>query len=56
MKFLRLPSLLRLAELLRYMLYDSTEKKISVSSEIENIENYIALQQLRFLEDAVQPG
>ena len=45
------PSLIRLAELLRYMLYDSTEEKISVNKEIDNIENYVALQQLRFGDD-----
>lgn len=45
------PSLIRLSELLRYMLYDSNEEKISVSRETEQLENYIALQQLRFGED-----
>ena len=45
------PSLIRLSELLRYMLYDSIEEKISVSKEIDHIQNYVALQQLRFGED-----
>lgn len=45
------PSLLRLSDLLRYMLYDSAQPKISIASEIENIENYVALQKLRFGED-----
>jgi two-component system, LytTR family, sensor kinase len=45
------PSLIKLSHLLRYMLYDSTEEKISVNSEIYNIKNYVALQHLRFGED-----
>jgi two-component system, LytTR family, sensor kinase len=45
------PSLIKLSDLLRYMLYDSTEEKITISNEIENLKNYIALQQLRFGED-----
>lgn len=45
------PSLIKMSELLRYMLYDSTEGKMKVDKEIENIKNYIALQQLRFGED-----
>jgi two-component system, LytTR family, sensor kinase len=45
------PSLIQLSELLRYMLYESNEEKISVSKEIEHIQNYVALQQLRFGED-----
>jgi sensor histidine kinase YesM len=45
------PSLIRLSELLRYMLYDSGKEKISLGQEIELLENYIALQQLRFEDD-----
>ena len=45
------PSLIRLSELLRYMLYDSIEEKITVSKEVDHIQNYVALQQLRFGED-----
>lgn len=45
------PSLIRLSELLRYMLYDSDEERISINSEIETLQGYIALQQLRFGED-----
>ncbi len=41
-------SLIRLSELLRYMLYDSAEGKITLAQEIEYINNYVALQQLRF--------
>lgn len=42
------PSLIRLSELLRYMLYDSAEDKIAVADEVDNINNYVSLQQLRF--------
>ena len=45
------PSLIQLSELLRYMLYESNEEKIPVGKEIEHIQNYVALQQLRFGED-----
>ncbi len=45
------PSLIRLSELLRYMLYDSDKDRISINSEIETLQGYIALQQLRFGED-----
>ena len=45
------PSLIRLSELLRYMLYDSIEEKIAVSKEADHIQNYVGLQQLRFGED-----
>jgi len=45
------PSLINLSDLLRYMLYDSGGEKISLDKEIEQLENYIALQQLRFGED-----
>jgi two-component system, LytTR family, sensor kinase len=45
------PSLIRLSDLLRYMLYNCGEEKIPVGMEIEQLENYIALQQLRFGED-----
>jgi sensor histidine kinase YesM len=33
------------------MLYESNEEKISITSEIGHIENYVSLQQLRFGED-----
>jgi two-component system, LytTR family, sensor kinase len=45
------PSLIRLSELLRYMLYESNEEKIAITHEIDHIENYVSLQQLRFGED-----
>lgn len=45
------PSLIKLSELLRYMLYDSARDKIPIGQEIEQVENYLSLQQLRFGED-----
>lgn len=41
-------SLLKLASLMRYMLYESDNEKIQVGEEIEYIENYIDLQTIRF--------
>lgn len=43
-------SLLMLSGLMRYMLYDAG-KKISLHQEVEYLENYIALQTLRFGRD-----
>ena len=43
-------SLLMLSGLMRYMLYD-TGKKISLQQEVEYLENYVALQKLRFGRD-----
>jgi two-component system LytT family sensor kinase len=43
-------SLLMLSGLMRYMLYDAG-KKISLQQEVEYLENYIALQKLRFERD-----
>ena len=42
------PSLLMLSGLMRYMLYDTRNNKISLQQEIDYLESYIALQQLRF--------
>lgn len=39
---------LKLSDILRYMLYESEKKTIPVSSELKIITDYIALQQLRF--------
>jgi sensor histidine kinase YesM len=45
------PALIMLSDLMRYMLYESDEKKVALSKEIEYLESYINLQQLRFGED-----
>lgn len=42
------PSLIRLAGLMRYMLYDSDAKKVPLSQEIEYLKSYIELQKIRF--------
>jgi LytS/YehU family sensor histidine kinase len=45
------PSLIKLSDLLRYSLYDSGEEKILLSKEVQLMQHYIDLQQLRFGED-----
>jgi sensor histidine kinase YesM len=44
-------SLIMLADLMRYMLYDAREKKVQVGKEAEYLESYITLQKLRFGND-----
>jgi two-component system LytT family sensor kinase len=44
-------SLLKLSDLLRYMLYESNKDRFLVSDEIMYLKSYIELQQLRFGED-----
>ncbi|MFC6100926.1 sensor histidine kinase [Olivibacter domesticus] len=41
-------SLLMLSDLMRYMLYDSQNRKVFLQQEIEYLNSYIALQKLRF--------
>jgi len=38
----------RLSDLMRYMLYDSSENKVSLKNEIIHLENYIAIEHMRF--------
>lgn len=45
------PSLIRLSDLMRYMIYDTNVAKVSLEHEIKYLKNYISLQQLRFGED-----
>jgi len=40
-------SILKLSELLRYVLYDSTEEKVSLEKDILYLSNYIDLQKMR---------
>jgi two-component system, LytTR family, sensor kinase len=40
-------SILKLSELLRYVLYDSGENRVALADDIQYINNYIALQRLR---------
>lgn len=46
------PSLIRLSELMRYMLYESNENKVPLSREISYLKSYIELQKIRF-EDSI---
>lgn len=41
-------SLIRLSDLMRYMLYDTQGKKVALSKEINYLNSYIELQKLRF--------
>lgn len=42
------PSLIKLSSLMRYMLYDTEEAKVSLEKEEEYLQSYIDLQQQRF--------
>jgi LytS/YehU family sensor histidine kinase len=42
------PALIMLSDLMRYMLYESDEKKVPLSREIAYLKSYIELQKLRF--------
>ena len=41
-------AILKLSEIMRYMLYESNENKVALSDEIRYLKNYIELQKLRF--------
>ena len=45
------PSLIQLSHLMRYMLYESNDERISLDREIEYLRSYIDLQLLRFGDD-----
>jgi two-component system, LytTR family, sensor kinase len=45
------PALIMLSDLMRYMLYESDEKRVTLSAEIAYLKNYIELQELRFGND-----
>ncbi|MDG3581826.1 sensor histidine kinase [Galbibacter pacificus] len=45
------PSLIRLADLIRYMLYESDTQKVHLHREIDYLKSYIELQKIRFDED-----
>jgi two-component system, LytTR family, sensor kinase len=42
------PVIIKLSDLLRYMLYESDELKVSLDKEMRYLESYIELQRLRF--------
>jgi sensor histidine kinase YesM len=45
------PSLIRLADLMRYMLYEAGKDKFPIDAEVDYLKSYISLQQLRFGDD-----
>lgn len=45
-------AILKLSEIMRYMLYESNDDKVELSKEIRYLENYIELQKLRFKDRA----
>jgi LytS/YehU family sensor histidine kinase len=55
------PALLKMSNLMHYMLYDSDEEKVSLHREVDYIRSYIDLQTMRFGDSVkilfmVQPG
>ena len=44
-------SILKLSDLMRYMLYESEQQKVELDREIEYLKNYISLQKLRLPEN-----
>src|SRR5438876_199897 len=42
------PSLIKLSALMRYMLYETDEAKVSLDKEIDYLQSYIDLQRQRF--------
>lgn len=42
---------IRLSELMRYMLYESGDKQVTLDKEMEYLKNYVELQKIRFAED-----
>lgn len=45
------PSLIQLSNLIRYMLYENDDEKVSLEREVAYLQNYIDLQLLRFGDD-----
>lgn len=41
----------KLSELMRYMIYETTDAKVAISKEMVYLENYIELQKIRFGND-----
>ena len=40
--------IVKLSDLMRYMIYDCNEEKVSLDKEIEFIQNYIAIEKIRY--------
>jgi len=45
-------AILKLSEIMRYMLYESNDNKVDLSKELQYIQNYIDLQKIRFANKA----
>jgi two-component system, LytTR family, sensor kinase len=45
---------LKLAGLLRYVLYESAHREVRLEQELQNLRDYVALEKLRFDEDRLQ--
>jgi two-component system LytT family sensor kinase len=45
------PVVIKLSHLMRYMLYESDEEKVSLDKEVDYLQSYIDLQMLRFGDD-----
>ncbi len=45
-------AILKLAEIMRYMLYESNDAKVDLEKEIRYLENYIELQKIRYKDTA----
>lgn len=45
-------AILKLSEIMRYMLYESNDNKVDLSKEIQYLQNYIDLQKIRFGDNA----
>lgn len=41
------PMILKLSEVMRYMLYETKEDKVSIQKELDNIQSYISLQKMK---------
>ena len=45
------PVVIKLSELMRYMIYETSDSKVSIDKEFSYLESYIELQRLRFGDD-----
>jgi LytS/YehU family sensor histidine kinase len=44
------PAIVKLSQLLRYILYQASQEKVSLSKEVEHLQDYVALQKMRLPE------
>lgn len=45
-------AVLKLSEIMRYMLYESNDRKVALDKEVRYLENYIELQRIRYKDSA----